>query len=450
MNNLQIIILAAGKGLRMRSKIPKVLNCIAGKSMLNRVIDTSLKLKPNNIHVIVGNQADEIKKSIDHKVNFIQQKKQLGTADAVKNVLPFINNIGNSLILYADVPLIDVNTLEYFIKNTKNSLGVLVDELSDPTGYGRVVKNCNFIQIIEEKDASLEQKLIKLVNTGIMLIPNEHIHKWINMIDNNNSQGEYYLTDILNLANKDNYPISITKVKNNNLIKGVNDKIQLSKLEREYQKHMANNFMSKGLTLLDPNRFDLRGELTFGYDCIIDINVILKGKCYLGNNVVIGSNCVLKDVIIDDNSIISDFSHIEGCKIGINSKIGPFARIRADSVLGDNVKIGNFVEIKKSSIKDSNKINHLSYIGDSKIGESSNIGAGVITCNYDGNKKNTTIIGNNCFIGSGSMIIAPVLIEDNATIGAGSVITKNCPANKLSLSRSEQITIDNWKHKNKK
>ncbi|MBN3860083.1 UDP-N-acetylglucosamine diphosphorylase/glucosamine-1-phosphate N-acetyltransferase [Neisseriaceae bacterium PsAf] len=448
MQDLYVVILAAGQGTRMKSQNkPKVLHSIAGKPMLSRVIETAEKLNPNNINVVVGHEKEQLFEQIHFPVNWVIQDEQLGTGHAVKTALPNIPEEGATVVLYGDVPLIDEETLKNLISIAgNNEVAVLTDVLEDPSGYGRIIRNekNHVIKIVEDKDVDSEQRLIKEINTGIYVIPNQYLHQWLNSLNNNNAQQEYYLTDIVALANEDNVPVKAIRVPKSYLAMGVNDKIQLATLERIYQREIAKQFMQQGLMLLDPNRFDLRGDLIFGSDVIIDVNVVFEGNNVLGNNINIGAHCLLKNVTIHDNAIIHPFSHLEDCEVGESAKVGPYARLRPKAKLAKDVHIGNFVEVKNSKIGIGSKVNHLTYVGDATIGKNSNIGAGTITCNYDGVNKHATIIGDDCLIGSGTMLVAPVTVGNKATTGAGSVITKNCPENQLTVSRSKQISLASW------
>jgi len=447
------IILAAGQGTRMNSNTAKVLHKVGKKYLLQHVIDCSKELV-EKINVIVGHNSQSIKDAIvDTKVNWVLQEEQLGTGHAVQQSIPFIEDSSICLILYADVPLIQTKTLQKLLKKADSSgFALLSVVLEDPFGYGRIIRNSNqsIQSIIEQKDATEKQLQIKEINTGIMAIKGLLLKKYLRELKPNNSQGEFYLTDIVEKAVKDNVNIASFICENTAEVMGVNDKKQLSQAERAYQLNQAENLMSSGLTIIDPKRFDCRGNLNFGSDCIIDINVVFEGDNDLGENVLISPNCIIKDSKIGDNTHILPNSIIENSNIGSNTKIGPFARIRPDTKIGNYSKIGNFVEVKKSSIKNNTNVSHLSYVGDSKIGNDVNIGAGVITCNYDGKNKHHTEIKDGSFIGSNSQLVAPVTIGKNATIGAGSTITQNAPDNKLTLSRNKQSTIDKWKRPKRK
>ncbi|QMT33849.1 bifunctional UDP-N-acetylglucosamine diphosphorylase/glucosamine-1-phosphate N-acetyltransferase GlmU [Conchiformibius steedae DSM 2580] len=445
--DLNIVILAAGKGTRMYSALPKVLHRIGGKSMLARVIETAQSLNPQGIHVVVGHGKDTVLAQLaQYDVNWVEQTEQLGTGHALKTALPHLPAHGRTLVLYGDVPLTDSDTLRQLLDTAGEDVALLTDTADNPTGYGRIIRDAQgaVSAIVEEKDADAEQKRIKEINTGMFVLPNKPLAAWLNALQSNNAQGEYYLTDVVALAKQDNIPVRPLPVRASHLAAGVNNKVQLAELERIYQQEQAHALLTAGVTLADPARFDLRGTLSHGRDVHIHANCIFEGECQLGDNVIIGANCVLINARIGAGTVIAPFSHLENCTVGADARIGPYARLRPNAVLADGVHIGNFVEVKNSSIGRGSKANHLSYIGDATIGESSNIGAGTITCNYDGVNKHHTQIGNDVRIGSGTMIVAPVTVEDRATTGAGSVITKTCPANKLTLGRARQHTVEHW------
>ena len=447
------IILAAGQGTRMKSQTAKVLHKVGSKCLLQHVVDAASD-HVETINVIIGHNSQSVKGAIkESNINWVLQEKQLGTGHAVQQAAPFLNDDSTCLILYGDVPLIQSNTIEkLLIKARTSGFSLLSVVLDDPSGYGRIIRDTNGLiqSIVEQKDASERQQNVKEINTGIMAIKGSLLKKYLNELKPNNAQGELYLTDIVESAVKDNVNIASFVCENASEVMGINDKKQLSQAERFYQVRQAEDFMSSGLTIMDPSRFDCRGGLTFGNDCTIDVNVVFEGDNVLGNNVLISPNCIIKDSKIGDNTSIFPNSIIENSIIGSNTTIGPFARIRPDTNIGDHSKVGNFVEIKKSTIKNNSKVSHLSYVGDSKIGDDVNIGAGVITCNYDGANKHQTEIKDGAFIGSNSQLVAPVSIGKNATIGAGSTITQNAPDNKLTLSRNKQSTIDKWKRPKKK
>ncbi len=447
--NIKTIILAAGKGTRMRSERPKILHEIADKPLLKHVYDMSRQLENNSIKIVYGHGAELVRDTLsDLDAVWIEQKQQLGTGHAVQQVADHISDTDNVLILYGDVPLLKLSSVKQLISNVnERSLALLTVNLENPAGYGRIVRKADeqVIRIVEEKDANDQEKLIKEVNTGIMAIPGDKLKKWLSQLNNSNAQGEYYLTDVIEMAVADGVTIVTSQPDTADEVLGVNNRMQLSHLERVYQQQQAAMLMEQGVTLRDPARFDLRGEIErLGQDIEIDINVILEGKNSIGSNVKIGANTHIKNSTIGDNVEILDLCIIENAVIGNGSRIGPYARLRPESVLAEDVHIGNFVEIKKSSVATGSKINHLSYIGDTTVGSKVNIGAGTITCNYDGVNKFRTVIGDGAFIGSDTQLIAPVTIGKNATIGAGSTITKDSPDNQLTLSRARQTTVDGW------
>ena len=442
---LNIVILAAGKGTRMYSQLPKVLHEIGGRSMLARVISTAQSLNPERICVVIGHGKELVRQRINADVTWVEQNEQLGTGHAVKTALPHLSPHGRTLVLYGDVPLTDSQTLQALLDTAGNEVGLLTDVLAKPTGYGRIIRESGqVVAIVEEKDANAAQKAITETNTGMFVLPNARLANWLNALQSNNAQGEYYLTDVIALANADGVAVHPQQVRASHLAAGVNNKQQLAELERIFQREQAEAFLSAGITLRDPARFDLRGSLSHGQDVVIDVNVVLEGDVVLGDGVEIGANCVIRNAHIGAGSRIAPFSHLENCSVGRNGRIGPFARLRPQAQLGDDVHIGNFVEVKNTVMGTGSKANHLTYLGDADVGEYSNIGAGTITCNYDGVNKFKTTIGSHVRIGSGTMLVAPVSVGDKATTGAGSVITKPCPADKLTLSRSRQTTIEGW------
>ena len=449
MKKLNIVILAAGMGKRMQSTIPKVLHHLGGKPLLVNVLETARALSPEKICVIYGHGGEHVPQAIpDKDLVWIKQVEQLGTGHALMQALPALDKEGSTLVLFGDVPLIKAATLVKLVDMMQSNMCVLLTaELENPYGYGRIIRapdTGNVVAIIEEKDADTRQKLIREINTGVMLIPNVFVHDWLPKLKNSNQQKEYYLTDIVSLAVNNNVVIAAVQPENVWEILGVNNKAHLVELERIYQGEYAKKLLEQGVTLMDPSRIDIRGQLTCGRDVKIDINCIFEGQVVLGDNVTVNANCILKDVSVSAGAVISPFSLIEDAEIGDNAQVGPYARIRPGTRLGSNVRVGNFVEIKNSTIANASKTNHLSYIGDSKIGENVNIGAGTITCNYDGANKHQTIIEDNVFIGSDTQLVAPVTVTEGTTIGAGSTITRDTPAGKLTLSRAEQISINSW------
>lgn len=452
--NLDIVILAAGKGTRMKSSKPKVMQEFVGQSFLQRVINTAKELDPNKIIPIIGYKADEIKNYfLNQQLNFVIQKEQLGTGHAVMQA---INEITSqlTLILYGDVPLINHELLLRLIDASKKTgIGLVTFDKNKPTGFGRIVRDDNkqkIIKIVEEKDCDHEQKKINEINTGIMCVQSDHLKKWLAQLDNNNAQKEYYLTDIIEFANKDKVEVAVIKAETETSIQGINSMEELILLERMYMQEKAEQLIKQGVKIIDPNRIDIRGTLTCEENVTIDVGCIFDGNVLIKKNSKIGPYNIIKASQIGENTNLNAFNHIDDALIGDNCNIGPYARIRPATTLKNNINIGNFVEIKKSSIDGHSKINHLSYVGDTKIGKEVNIGAGTITCNYDGANKHQTIIEDNVFIGSDTQLIAPVVIKKGATIGAGSTITEDAPENKLTLSRVEQKNIDNWVRPKKK
>ncbi|MCF7520871.1 bifunctional UDP-N-acetylglucosamine diphosphorylase/glucosamine-1-phosphate N-acetyltransferase GlmU [Neisseria sp. ZJ106] len=444
-NPLHIVILAAGKGTRMYSKMPKVLHEIGGKPMLARVIDTAAQLNPQKICVVIGHGKEQVLEKVQRDVVWVEQTEQLGTGHAVKTALPHLPAEGRTLVLYGDVPLTDAATLENLLAAAGNEVGLLTDVLDDPTGYGRIIRNGGkVVAIVEEKDADAAQKAVKETNTGILVLPNAKLEGWLNSLSSNNAQGEYYLTDLIALANTDGIAVHPVQVAASHLAAGVNNKVQLAELERIFQAGQAQALLKAGVTLRDPARFDLRGRLKHGQDVVIDANVIIEGEVEIGDDVEIGANCVIKNAKIGAGSRIAPFSVLEDCEVGSNNHIGPYARLRPQAKLAADVHIGNFVEVKNARIGQGTKANHLTYIGDAEVGRKTNFGAGTIIANYDGVHKHQTVIGDEVRIGSNSVLVAPVTLGDRVTTGAGSAITKNCEAGKLVLARSRQTVIEGW------
>ncbi len=450
--NLSIIILAAGKGTRMHSAIPKVLHELAGKPLLRHVIDTAKSLNPSKICVVYGHGGETVPQSIgDESIQFVLQEPQLGTGHAVQAAMPHLDDSGRSLVLYGDVPLIRKDTLHQLLE-ISSGMSLLTMQIDNPRGYGRILRDDagNIVGIVEEKDATQEQRHIREVNTGILASGTASLKFWLSELKNENAQKEYYLTDIVGIASKEGARITAASPGHQWEVMGVNDKAQLAELERIFQNEKATELMRKGTTLLDPSRFDLRGSLSCGTDVTIDVNCVIEGNVRLGNNVKIGANSVLVNVEIMDGTEIAPFCHIEEAVIGKNCRIGPYARIRPGTQLEGDVHIGNFVEVKNSKIAEKTKANHLSYLGDATVGRNVNIGAGTITCNYDGANKHRTIIEDDAFIGSDTQLVAPVTVGKGATIGAGSTIVRNTPEGGLSLSRAKQVHIEYWKRPVKK
>ncbi len=457
---LEIVILAAGNGTRMRSDLPKVLHKLAGKPLLSHVINTALKLEPKAIHIVVGHGADKVSNlinSIDNKntkLNIVLQKDQLGTGHAVMQALPDIDTNSTVLVLYGDTPLTPENLLLKLIENVQdNPLSVLTAITENPFGYGRIVrnKNGNLDRIVEQKDASTDELKIKEINTGILVSKAQILNDYLPKISNQNKQGEYYLTDLAGLLSSEGKIVKITVADKFELLSGVNSKSQLAYVERLFQKNNAERLMDEGVSFADPNRFDLRGELLHGKDCFIDTNVIIEGNVKIGDRVVIGSGCIIKDCEIDNDTILSPYTVMEGANLGKGTTVGPFARLRKGTNLKDTVHVGNFVEVKNSTLDIGTKSGHLSYLGDAVIGKNVNIGAGTITCNYDGANKFKTIIGDDVFVGSDTQLVAPVNVPDGVTIGAGSTITQriDIPASALVFTRAKETIKANYQRPQK-
>ena len=443
-----VVVLAAGKGSRMKSNQSKVLHKIAGEPMVRRVLNTATGLSDVNLHLIVGHQGEAVAEACqDFDANVVWQNNPKGTGDAVKRAMDSLDPNAQTLTLYGDVPLIQVDTLKKMasLANDK-ALVLLTVVLEDAHGYGRIVRDADgkVTAIVEQKDASESEKVIKEANTGILLAPNKHLLPWLSQLDCNNAQGEYYLTDVIAMAARDGLDIVTVHPSSESEVSGVNDKVQLAQLERELQESQALALMQEGLTLIDPKRFDLRGHLQIGMDCQVDINCIFEGEVTLGNNVTIAANCHLKNCTIGDNTVINSNTLIEDSQVAGDCNLGPFARLRPGTQLAEKAKIGNFVETKKAIVGKGSKINHLSYIGDTLMGEGVNVGAGTITCNYDGVNKSQTNIGDGVFVGSNSSLVAPVQIEEGATLAAGSTITKKVEKDQLAFARARQVNKDNW------
>lgn len=450
---LGVVILAAGQGTRMKSDIPKVLHPIAGRPLLGHVVECARALQPASIVIVHGHGGDRVRAAFADQTDlgWAEQAQQLGTGHAVQQTLPLLPAVDQVLVLYGDVPLTRPDTLKSLIAGAGEGVGLLTVTLDDPTGYGRIVRDQQgrVQRIVEQKDAVDEELTIREINTGIMLLPRASLTGWLAGLSNSNSQGEYYLTDVLAMAVAEGVAIHVSQPAAETEAEGVNNRQQLAALERAFQERLATQLMLDGVTLRDPARLDVRGTLTHGRDVEIDINVIVEGDVELGNRVRIGANCVLRDVRLGDDVEILENCVLEQAIVGEQSRIGPFARLRPGAELLGNAHVGNFVEIKKARVGLGSKINHLSYVGDSHIGEGVNIGAGTITCNYDGANKHLTVIEDGAFIGSNSALVAPVKIGTGATIGAGSVIGKNAPDNKLTLTRAKQVSL-NWQRPTKK
>lgn len=454
---LNVVVLAAGKGTRMRSNKPKVLHHLAGDTLLNRVLDSARHLGASRLCVVVGHEADQVRQSVQatgaHDVTFVEQMPQLGTGHAVQLAAAYLADDAPTLILYGDVPLTQADTLQRLVAQTnERTLALLTVNLTDPTGYGRIVRDAQgqVCRIVEQKDASADELAIAEVNTGILVAPTSALKRWLGNLSNQNAQGEYYLTDVIAMAVADGLNVATEQPLADWETLGVNSKTQLAQLERIYQLQGAQRLMEQGVGLADPARIDVRGELQCGMDVEIDVNCVFEGQVQLADGVRVGAHCVIRNASIAQGVQIAPFTHIDGATVGAGAKIGPFARLRPDAVLAENTHIGNFVEIKKTTLGVGSKVNHLAYVGDATVGSNVNIGAGVITCNYDGVNKHQTIIGDGAFIGSDCQLVAPVTIGEGATIGAGSTITKAAPAHELTLSRGRQVTIEGWKRPEKK
>ena len=448
-----IVILAAGQGSRMKSNLPKVLHTIAGTPMLEHVIiaaqGTQQVAGSGKIHVVVGHGADQVKAALgDYDVNWVYQEQQLGTGHAMKQALPGCNGADVVLVLYGDVPLIEPNSLLALLDATGDGqdLGLLTVHLENPSGYGRIVRNNedDIQAIVEDKDATPGQLAINEVNTGIMAIPGNRVVDWVGHLGNNNAQGEFYLTDVVALAVAEGASVINAHPENRIEVEGVNSRIQQMNLERELQQKRVMELVECGVTVIDPNRLDIRGELKNGQDITLDVNVVLEGHVELGDHVHIEPGCIIRNSIIKSGTTIKAHSILENAIVGEDCEVGPFARLRPGAELQKNARIGNFVEVKKSTVGQGSKVNHLSYIGDTEIGDGANIGAGTITCNYDGVNKFKTTIGDGAFIGSNSALVAPVSIGRGATTGAGSTITRDIPDEQLGVARGRQKNIDDW------
>jgi bifunctional UDP-N-acetylglucosamine pyrophosphorylase/glucosamine-1-phosphate N-acetyltransferase len=454
MQTTDIIILAAGKGTRMQSALPKVLHHLAGQPLLGHVLKAAKTVSDAKTIVVTGFGADQVESTIGNTADaFVTQPEQLGTGHAVQCALPHIRESSKVLILYGDVPLIAPATIANMLDTvTDNQIGLLTVTLDNPTGYGRIIRDAgnNISAIVEQKDASAEQLKVNEVNTGVMALTSQQLKSWLPQINNKNAQGEYYLTDLIAIARSASINVQSIQPKSPTEVEGVNNRVQLSQLERAHQRENAQILMESGTTLADPERFDQRGELTAGTDNFIDINCIFEGQVKLGSNVHIGPNCQIINSTIGDGVEIKANTLIEDSVVGNNAVLGPFARLRLGTELADNTKIGNFVETKKAKVGKGSKINHLSYVGDAELGEGVNVGAGTITCNYDGANKFKTTIGDNSFVGSNSTLVAPVKVSDNSFVGAGSTITKDTEENSLAISRAKQRNIQGWQRPTKK
>lgn len=444
---INIVVLAAGKGTRMQSKIPKVLHPLAGSSLLQRVMATARELGAVRLCVVIGHESKQVKQAVSAPdVDFVVQSPQLGTGHALQLASPFLNDAYPTMVLYGDVPLTQLNTLQRLIDVAQGGFGLLTVNLPNPMGYGRIIRDTSgeVLKITEQKDATQEELSINEVNTGILIAPTKALKSWLTQLSNNNAQGEYYLTDVIGMSVRDGIPVRTAQPADTWETLGVNSKVQLAELESIWRTKVTTDLLNAGVTISDPARIDVRGSLKCGMDVSIDVGCVFEGNVSLADDVSVGPYCVIKNSTIAQGTKIAAFSHIDGATVGEAAKIGPYARLRPEAVLQNDTHIGNFVEIKKSIVGKGSKVNHLSYIGDAIIGSSVNIGAGVITCNYDGVNKYTTTIGDGAFIGSDTQLVAPVTVGAGATIGAGSTITKDTPEDTLTLSRAKQISLAGW------
>ena len=444
---MNVVILAAGMGKRMQSDLPKVLHPLAGKPLLSHVIGTARSLKPAACCVVYGHGGDAVPTRLAaDDLQFVLQQPQLGTGHAVMQAIPHLQDDQPTLVLYGDVPLTDAGTLQALIRQAgKEKLAVLTVELDDPTGYGRIVRDAGrIVRIVEQKDASDTERAIREVNTGILIAPTRELKSWLTKLSNNNAQGEYYLTDIIAQAVSEGIPVESAQPAFVWETLGVNSKVQLAELERIHQRNVAHQLLEQGVTLADPARIDVRGELVCGRDVSIDVGCVFEGRVELADGATIGAHCVISNARIGKATMIKPFSHIDQAIVGAAAQIGPYARLRPGTELGADTHVGNFVEIKNSQLGAHSKANHLAYIGDAIVGSRVNIGAGTITCNYDGANKHRTIIEDDAFIGSDTQLVAPVTVGKGATLGAGTTLTKDAPADSLTVSRAKQISITGW------
>jgi bifunctional UDP-N-acetylglucosamine pyrophosphorylase/glucosamine-1-phosphate N-acetyltransferase len=451
---LSVIILAAGQGKRMVSDLPKVLHPLGGRPLLAHVLETTRGLQADRCCVVYGHGGEAVKTAFADRagIEWVEQPQQLGTGHAVGQVLPAIPADAIVLVLYGDVPLVRAETLQPLVASAHQGyLGLLTVELANPSGYGRIIRNQtgHVVRIVEDKDTTAAERRIHEVNTGILAVQAPRLQTWVSTLKNDNSQGEYYLTDVIERAVQDGVRVEAFTAAEPEEVQGVNDRLQLAQLERYYQRRQVETLLFNGVTLLDPARVDLRGKVTAGRDVVIDVNVIFEGEVRLGDRVRIGPHCVLRDTVLGDDTEVLSHCRIEGAEVGRGVQIGPFARLRPGARLADGVKIGNFVEVKQSVIGRDTKVNHLTYIGDAEIGAAVNVGAGTITCNYDGANKHKTIIGDRVFVGSNVALVAPVKVGEGATLGAGSTITRDVPADSLAITRAPQKTVADWQRPRK-
>jgi bifunctional UDP-N-acetylglucosamine pyrophosphorylase / glucosamine-1-phosphate N-acetyltransferase len=445
--NLEVIILAAGQGTRMKSSLPKVLHRVAGRPMLVHVVETARQLDPSAIHVVAGHGVQQVQQELaDYALGWAIQEQQLGTGHAVLQALPAVDPASNVLILYGDVPLISATTLERLVTAACGGPALLTAKMADPAGYGRILRDDagGLLGVVEHKDANDTQRSIDEVNTGVLASPAADLLQYLPQVGNANSQGEYYLPDILAMAVADGKEVASCLAQSELEILGVNDRVQLAQVEREYQRRQAEQLMREGAAVADPARLDVRGELSCGEGVSIDVNVVMEGRVILGDGVSIGPNCVIKGAVIEAGATIHAMSHLEDVQVGAGANVGPYARLRPGTVLADGARIGNFVETKKAIIGVGSKVNHLSYVGDTEMGAGVNVGAGTITCNYDGVNKHKTLLGDGVFVGSNSTLVAPLEVADGGFVGAGSTVTKGVAKDELAVSRARQRNISGW------
>jgi len=450
---LEVVVLAAGQGTRMKSRLPKVLHTVGGMPLLEHVIRNAQALEPAAIHVVVGHGSEQVRQALaQYNIDWVVQAQQLGTGHAVMQALPAIDDDSVVLVLYGDVPLTRLSTLQLLVRQAQHGPALLTATLQNPQGYGRILRDEKgaLVGVVEDKDATVNQRQLKEVNTGVLAAPHRDFQDYLPHVDNKNQQGEYYLPDIISLAVAEGKSVASCAAGSELEILGVNDRVQLNQVEREYQRRNAEELMRQGVNIADAGRLDIRGSLTCGEEVFIDINVVIEGAVTLGNGVSIGANCVLCDVSVADDAIIHPMSHLQGAVVGKECSVGPYARLRPGTVLADGARIGNFVEIKKAIIGMGSKVNHLSYIGDCEMGAEVNIGAGTITCNYDGVNKHKTEIGSGVFVGSNSTLVAPLRIEEQGFIAAGSTVTKAVDKGDLAIGRAPQRNIQGWNRPGKR
>ncbi|MCB1706273.1 MAG: bifunctional UDP-N-acetylglucosamine diphosphorylase/glucosamine-1-phosphate N-acetyltransferase GlmU [Halioglobus sp.] len=451
--NLEIVILAAGQGTRMKSRLPKVLHPVGGRPLLEHVINTAQALSPVALHVVVGHGSEQVRQALaGYDINWVEQSQRLGTGHAVMQALPAVAEDSVVLVLYGDVPMTRLSTLQHLVSHAQDRPALLTAVLDNPRGYGRILRDRDnaLIGVVEEKDATDEQRLLREINTGLLAAPARDLLAYLPRVDNSNQQGEYYLPDIIRLAVADGNTVASCTAECELEILGVNDRVQLNQVEREYQRRLAEDLMRDGVSIADAARLDIRGKLSCGEDVSIDINAVFEGDVTLGDGVTIGANCVLSDVTVAAGTVIHPMSHLQETTIGRDCSVGPYARLRPGTVLADGARIGNFVETKKASIGQDSKVNHLSYIGDCEMGAEVNIGAGTITCNYDGINKHRTEIGRGVFVGSNSTLVAPLRIDEQGFIAAGSTVTTAVGRDELAVSRARQRNIKGWNRPDKR